>query len=51
MRRDLQAMEQVPELRLPGKIENPGSSARGCYAALFRSGQRDRGEELNGTIS
>jgi hypothetical protein len=32
MRRDLQAREQVPEMRIPGKVEIPGSSARGCYA-------------------
>jgi hypothetical protein len=51
MRCDLQAMEWIGEIRNPGQITNPGSSARGCYAALFRSGQRDRGEELNGTIS
>jgi len=49
MRRDLQAMEQVPELRLPGKIENPGSSARGCYPYHFAS--LNLSDQFGSTIS
>jgi hypothetical protein len=32
MRRDLQAMERMAEMRIPGQIASPGASARGCYA-------------------
>jgi hypothetical protein len=33
MRRKMQAMERVGSWRFASQVENPGASARGCWAA------------------
>jgi hypothetical protein len=35
MRRDFLELERMPAMRNPCQVENPGASARGCYAEIL----------------
>jgi len=45
MRRDLQARKLVPEMRSPSHLANPGSSARGCYAAMLELFRAEKSQD------